>query len=63
MLQPIKCLKTDYWMSVERFRSNTVTAQQKHDHYVNVHMNPLDNPLTTCQIWMGWEMCIKLYLN
>jgi len=50
-------------MSIEQFWSNTVIEQQKRKHYMNVQTDPLDNPLTTRSIWIGWELSIKQYLK
>jgi len=50
-------------MLVKWFWSHTVIQQQKHAHYINVQMDPLDNPLTTRPIQTGWELSIELYPN
>jgi len=50
-------------MLVDWFWSNTVIEQQKQEHYVNAQMDPLDKPLTTHPIQMGWELPVKPYPN
>jgi len=37
--------------------------QQKQEHYMNLQMDLLDNPLTTHPIQAGCEMFIEAYLN
>jgi len=36
---------------------------QKQEHYINLQMDPLCDPLTTCPIQMGWEIWIESYPN
>ena len=43
--------------------SNTIIKQQKQEHYINLQMVPLDNPLTTRSIQMDWDISIQLYLK
>jgi len=47
----------------KQFWSNTVIGQHNQYHYVNLQMDPLDNPLTTPPIQTGWEISIELYPN
>jgi len=63
MSQPVNCLKMYHWMWVKRFWSNSYMKQQKHECYMIVLMNPLDNLLTIRPIWMVWEQSIKPYPN
>jgi len=35
--------------------------QQKQEHYMNLQMDLLDNPLKTHPIQMGWEIAIEPY--
>jgi len=50
-------------MSAKQLWSITVIEQQKQEHYMNVQMDPLDNPLTTRPIRTDWELCIEPYPN
>jgi len=36
---------------------------QKQEHYINLQIDPLGDPLTTCPIQTGWEICIEPYPN
>jgi len=36
---------------------------QKQEHYINLQMDPLWDPLTTRPIQTGWEICIEPYPN
>ena len=36
---------------------------QKQEHYINLQMDPLCDPLTTRPIPTGWEICIEPYPN
>jgi len=36
---------------------------QNQEYYMNLQMEPQDNPLTTCPIQPGWKTSIKPYLN
>jgi len=36
---------------------------QKQEHYINLQMDPLCDPLTTGPIQTGWEICIEPYPN
>ena len=36
---------------------------QKQEHYINLQMDPLCDPLTTRPIQTGWEICIEPYPN
>jgi len=43
----------------KRFQSNTTIRQQNEEHYINLHIDQLDNLLTTCPIDKRWEIVIK----
>ena len=34
---------------------------QKQEHYINLQVDPLCDPLTTRPIQTGWEICIEPY--
>ena len=36
---------------------------QKQEHYINLQMDPLGDPLTTLPIQTGWEICTEQYPN
>jgi len=40
--------------------SDTIITEQKPEHYMNLQIDPLDNPLTTRPNQTGWEISIKL---
>jgi len=62
-LTTLSCLKMESWMSVESSWLNTVIEQQKQEHYMTVPTDPLDNPLITRPIWIGFELSFEPYLN
>jgi len=46
-----------------RFWYDTITILQEQEHYINLQMDLLGNPLTTHQIQMNWEISIEPYPN
>lgn len=63
MLQSVKWSKRYFWILFNWFWSNTVIKEQKQEHYINLPMNPLENPLATHPILMASEMSIEPYTN
>jgi len=61
MSLPAKWSNRNSWISIHWFWSNTIIKQQMQEHYINLQMDQLDNPLTTHQILTSWEVSIEPY--
>jgi len=42
---------------------DTIIKQPKQEHYMNLQIDPQDNPQTSSPILTGWEISIQLYPN
>ena len=51
--------KCNYWMLNKRFWSNTILTQQYQEHYINLQLDLLDNPLTARRVQTSSEISIQ----